>query len=134
MANIDYAVQAVTHRVRNVGTSLFHLVAVINRRNQPSGGMARDDIPLPGEVETDNAWFFQSRITIDPCESVGLQHADFPTVVIQPNPGNLEFLLHPHDRKIMASPGDFAVADPGQSFDVTNQGSSPATIVILKLY
>jgi hypothetical protein len=61
--------------------------------------MARDDIPLPGEVETDNAWFFQSRITIDPCESVGLQHADFPTVVIQPNPGNLEFLLHPHDRK-----------------------------------
>jgi len=132
--NIDYAVQPVTHRVRNVGISLFHLVAVINKRNRSSGGLTQYDILLPGEVETDNPWFYQSRITIVPFESVGLQHADLPTIIIQPSLGSLEFLLHPHNRKLMSSPGDFAVANPGQSFDVTNRGSSPTTIVILKLH
>jgi hypothetical protein len=131
--NIDYADQPVTHRVRNVGASLFRLVAVINKRNQPSERLAQHDIPLPGEIETDNPWFCQSRVTIAPFESVGLQHADFPTIVIQPSPGSLEFLLHPHTRKLMASPGGFAVADPGQSFDVTNRGSSPAATVIIRL-
>jgi hypothetical protein len=133
-SNIDYADQPVTHRVRNVGSSLFRLIAVINKRNQPSERPARHGIPLPGEVETDNAWFYQSRVTIAPCESVGLQQADSPTVVVQPSPGRLEFLVHPRNRKLMASLGDFAVADPGQSFDVTNRGSSPASIVIIKLH
>jgi hypothetical protein len=131
--NIDYADQPVTHRVRNVGASLFHLVAVINKRNQPSVRLSQHDVPLPGEVETDNMWFYQSRVTIAPSESVGLQNADLPTIVILPNPGSLEFLLHPHKQKLMASPGDFAVVDPSQSFNVTNRGSNPTEIVIIKL-
>jgi quercetin dioxygenase-like cupin family protein len=131
--NIDYADQPVTHRVRNVGDSLFRLIAVINKRSRPSETLAQHGIRLPGEVETDNEWFCQSRVTIAPRESVNLQHVDPPTAVVQSSQGSLEFLAHPDNRKLMASPGDFAVADPGHSLYVTNRGSSPATIVIISL-
>ena len=131
--NIDYANQPVTHRVKNVGNSLFRLIAIINKRNRPLDRSIRDDVNLPGEIEIENLWFLQSRATIAPGDSIKWRRADSQTIIVQASQGRLQYFLHPDNRKAMGSIGDFTVVDPEQSFEISNQGSKPADIVIIKL-
>jgi quercetin dioxygenase-like cupin family protein len=131
--NIDYANQPVTHRVRNVGNNLFRLIAIINKRNRPLDQSRRDDINLLGEIEIDNRWFLQSRVTIDPGDSIKWQRSDSQTIIVQASQGKLLYFLQPDNRKAMVSVGDFTVVDPEQSCEISNQGSEPADIVIIKL-
>lgn len=129
--NLDYADKPVTHRVRNVGNSLFRLIGVINKRNQPVGNVIQNE--LPGNVETDNQWFHQSRADVAPSESLESNVSNSPIVIVQAEEGKLQVSIGNDSPKLLSSPGDFAVANPSQSFEVVNEGGSPVELVIIRV-
>ncbi len=81
----SYVEQPVTHRIQNVGTSFFHLIAVLN---QTSG----EDATTPqangftGAPEMANRWYRAYRFTLAPGEAVRHQHA-VPSVAVQTTEG-----------------------------------------------
>ena len=129
--NLDYADKPVTHRVRNVGNSLFRLIGVINRRNQPVDDVIQNG--LPGNVETDNRWFHQSRADVAPDESLEFPVSNSPIVIVQVDEGKLKVSIGEDSLKLLSSPGDFAATNPSQHFEVMNEGSNPVEIVIIRV-
>lgn len=129
--NLDYADKPVTHRVKNVGDSLFRLIGVINKRNQPAGNIIQNE--LPGKAETDNPWFRQSRAVIAPGESLNSQVTNSPVVVVNVDEGKLRVSINKGSPELLVLPGDVAVANPSQHFEVVNEGSNPVEIVIVRI-
>jgi len=129
--NLDYADKPVTHRVRNVGNSLFRLIGVVNKSYQPVGNVIQKE--LPGNVETENQWFYQSRAVVTPGESIDSQVSNSHIVIVQVDEGKLQVSIGEESRELLSSSGDCAVIKSNQSFEVVNLGRSPAEIVIISV-
>jgi quercetin dioxygenase-like cupin family protein len=72
-----YAKEPLTHRVNNVGVSLFRLIGITNESaGDPSAAPGAD---FPGKPETDNPWFRSYRWTLT--APVDHRHAN-PVVVV----------------------------------------------------
>lgn len=85
MSTTSYVEKPVTHRIQNVGTSFFHLIAVLNQT-------AGDEVTSPqaagfaGTPEMTNRWYRAYRFTLAPGESARHRHAA-PAVVVQTTDG-----------------------------------------------
>jgi len=130
--DLKYAEQSFTHRVRNVGTEPFRLIAVTNSGpgTQASGPIRRSE--LPGEVENEVAWFRQSRVKLPPGESSGWFRSTFPIVVLQVGPGETELLSEDGDGQRMTSSGTFAFVEPGDGSEIRNRGAEPVTLIVIE--
>jgi hypothetical protein len=78
-----YVEKAYTHRVNNIGTSLFRLIGIANRTAGASG--AADDISgLSTKPELENNWYRAHRVVIKPGEATAAhKHATRVVVVMQ---------------------------------------------------
>jgi hypothetical protein len=100
--NIDYASEAITHKVSNAGPGLFRIIALVNgsagnidlRADRPSG--------LSGEPELENAWF-RSLLQVTRDDQV------------------IDELDHP---------GNWSWRKAGQSYSVKNVGGIATAVVI----
>jgi len=131
--DLRYAQQPFTHRVRNVGTEAFRLIAVTNSGpGTPSAGSGSGS-KLPGKVENDVAWFRQSRVAVPAGDSSGWFRSEFPMVVVQVSAGDAEVHSDDGDGDVMAAAGSFAYVESGRGAEIKNRGADPVTLVVIEV-
>ncbi len=129
-ANIDYAHEAVTHKVPNAGPGLFRIIALVNgsagnidlQSDRPQG--------LSAEPELENAWFRSYRIELAPGEETEVQLHKLPSVVVQVVDGLLQVTRDDEVINELDHPGSWAWRKAGQSYTVRNVGGIASAVVI----
>ena len=129
-SNIDYASQAVTHKVSNAGPGLFRIIALVNassgnidlRADRPNG--------LSGEPELENAWFRSYRIELAPGEETEIQLHQLPSVVVQVVDGLLQVTRDDEVIDELDHPGNWAWRKAGRPYKVRNVGAIATAVVV----
>lgn len=129
-SNIDYAHEAVTHKVTNAGPGLFRIIALVNgsagnidlQSDRPQG--------LSGEPELENAWFRSYRVELAPGEETEVQLHKLPSVVVQVVDGLLQVTRDDEVIDELDHPGNWAWRKAGQSYKVRNVGAIATAVVI----
>ena len=131
--NSSYARRPQTHRVRNVGSDLFRLIAVTNGNTSPLSQDTQSQSQLPGALETETRWFRQSRLRLTAGSSSGWHESGRQIVVVQASQGEAELRRRDADAEVMNAAGSFVFVDQGGSYQVRNQGSDPVTLVVVEV-
>ena len=129
-SNIDYASEAVTHKVPNAGPGLFRIIALVN---DSAGNVdLESDRPegLSAEPELENAWFRSYRVELAPGEETEVQLHKLPSVVIQVVDGLLQVTRDDEVIDELDHPGSWAWRKARQSYKVRNVGSIATAVVI----
>src|SRR5688500_6671338 len=128
--NVDtsYGRQPITHRVTNVGSQLFNLIAITNSTVSP-GDLAPPD--MPGDFELQNRWFNQSRARLYAGAAQRWYSAASPTIVVQPLPGAAMVLLESGEKHVLNAPGSWALVPAGVRYQLTSPSS--ATLVLVQV-
>lgn len=129
-ANIAYASEPLTHKVRNDGPGMFHIIALVHdgsgqpvsENDQPSG--------MSIEPEIENSWFRSYRYELEPGESTSMQTHSNPTFVVLGTEGVAHVSREDGITRELARPGDWAWREPGSSYQLTNVGDSPVAIIV----
>jgi hypothetical protein len=125
MSTTSYVEKPVTHRIQNVGTGFFHLIAVLNQT-------AGEDVMTPqangfaGTPEMTNKWYRAYRFTLAPGESARHQHA-VPAVVVQASDG--QAVAAGTRTWGLNWPTAWAFFERDESHEVRNAGRTPTEFV-----
>ncbi len=130
--DLGHAEQPLIHRIRNVGSETFRLIAVTNAGPPAPLDGLEADAPLPGEIETDVEYFRQSRVTL--ALGSGSEHfrSPFPVVVVQVSQGRTDLAISEEYRRHLSGPGGFAFVEPGRDTELRNSGDVPVTLVVIE--
>ncbi len=127
--SLEYATTPLTHRVANIGSGEFRLIAVTNRgtgnTNGPSG--------LPGTMEAESQWFRRSRLVLEAGASAQFQEVRFPVVLIMVTEGTLQAQYQDSNIASARTLGGWLVLDPGRSYTVRNTGGTAVTVVVVEV-
>jgi len=128
--NVDtsYVRAPVTHRVTNVGSRLFNLIAITNSTVSPGGAGSPE---MPGALELQNRWFIQTRARLAAGATRRWYSTSSPTIVVQPLPGAATVLLESGKRHFLNTPGSWALVPAGTRYRLTSPGS--ATLVVVQV-
>jgi quercetin dioxygenase-like cupin family protein len=125
MSTTSYVEKPVTHRIQNVGTGFFHLIAVLNQT-------AGEDVTTPqangftGTPEMTNPWYRAYRFTLAPGEVARHRHA-VPAVVVQASDG--QAVVTAARTWGLNWPTAWAFFDRDESHEVRNAGRTPTEFV-----
>jgi quercetin dioxygenase-like cupin family protein len=126
---VTYVEKPFTHRVNNVGTSLFRLVGIANRTAGADG--AADDVSgLSAKPELENRWYRAHRVVLEPQTSTASHRHATPVVVVMQTPGTAA--AEGASWSPLNGPGDF-VWQPAGSHVVHNRGSSAIEFVEIEI-
>ena len=123
-APANYIDKGQTHRVNNVGTSLFRLIGVANMT--PGDAAASTSTAKP---ELENRWYRAERLVIAPGASAPVPSAAGMVVVVMQTSGTAAL-----DGKVwypLNGPGDFARIDGTTAYVVHNRGASDIELVAI---
>jgi quercetin dioxygenase-like cupin family protein len=123
-----YAATPLTHRVTNVGGSLFRLLAISVRSNEPVDHTGE----LPGRVEATSSWFRQSRVALPPGETSGWYTSASSVLIVQPLAGRAEVITDAGARGLDA-PGSWTLIAPGQRYRLRNAGPGPGNALAIQV-
>ncbi len=125
MSTTSYVEKPVTHRIQNVGTSFFHLIAVLN---QTAGDEATSSqaAGFAGTPEMTNRWYRAYRFTLAPGETIRHQHAA-PAVVVQTTDG--QAVATAARTWGLNWPTAWAFFDRDEAHEVRNPGRTPVEFV-----
>lgn len=128
--NVDtsYVRQPITHRVTNVGSQLFNLLAITSSTASPPDSGRLD---MPGELELQNRWFAQSRARLSAGGSPRWYSAPSPTIVVQPLQGAATVLLESGGNHGLEAPGSWVLVPAGVRYQLTSPSS--ATLVVVQV-
>lgn len=128
--NVDtsYVRQPITHRVTNVGSRLFNLIAITNSTVSPNDSGQPE---MPGTLELRNRWFTQSRARLSAKAAKRWYSARSPTIVVQPLPGAATVLLRSGEKHVLNAPGSWALVPAGTRYQLTS--ASSATLVVVQV-
>jgi hypothetical protein len=122
-APANYIDKGQTHRVNNIGTSLFRLIGI--------GNMTPGDTAPPQATATtpelENRWYRAERLVIAPGASAPVPAAAGTVVVVMQTSGSAALdgkIWHP-----LNGPGDFARVDGTTPYVVHNRGASEIEVV-----
>lgn len=126
----SYVDTPVTHRVNNVGDSLFRLIAVVN---QSTGSEAdADDVSgLSPKPELLNRYFRAHRVRLAPGQATSRHRHATPIVVVQQTAGRLS--VEGATRAEVSEPGAFAFDEGRGTHEVKNVGDSPVDLIEVEL-
>jgi hypothetical protein len=128
--NVDtsYVRQPIAHRVTNVGSQLFNLIAITTSTVSP-----RDSGPLdmPGGLELQNRWFTQSRVRLSCGAAPRWYSTTSPTIVVQPLQGTAMVILESGERHVLDTPGSWAMVPADARYQLTS--TSAATLVVVQV-
>ena len=129
-SDTSYALQPVTHRVANLGTTAFHLIGITNAGPgaSPDPGVSSD---LPGTVEHNSRWFQASRLAVPPGIESPWLSASAPLVVVQPGEGRVQVERDPGTPTLLEGPAAWAYLPTGARYRVINAGAFSATLVFV---
>ncbi len=128
--NVDtsYARQPITHRVTNVGSQLFNLIAITNSALMPNDSTSS---AMPGILELQNRWFRQSRALLAAGAAKRWYSADSPTIIVQPTPGAAGVLLESGGNHVLNKPGSWVLVPAGARYQLAS--ASSATLVVVQV-
>jgi quercetin dioxygenase-like cupin family protein len=118
----SYAERAITHRLENVGESLFRAMVVIN---ETAGDEAttQEAAGFSGKPELTNRWFRAYRLALAPGESTPKHRHTVPVAIFQASSGrgglgigNMKFEFN--------DPGQWAFFDAGDAHELKNAGDA----------
>jgi hypothetical protein len=122
-APANYVEKPSTHRVNNVGSSLFRLIGIAN--------MTPGDMAAPAasaaKPEQENRWYRADRLVIAAGASAPVPSYAGTVVVVMQTPGSAAVegaVWHP-----LNGPGDFARIDGSTSYVVHNRGKAEIEVV-----
>jgi len=123
----SYAQRPLTHRVTNVGTKPFRLIAVTNAAASPA---VRDVAGMPGVLELRNRWFAQSRVRV----SAGARTwypVPTATIIVAPFGGPATVLLESGETHVLSAAGSWTFLPAGTRYQLSSTGS--ATLVVVQV-
>jgi hypothetical protein len=132
VVDLDYIHSPKTHRVRNVDDHLFRLIAVIN----DGGGLSQGYTEFqPAGWTTENftnRWFASSRMDVSVDIPSNWTTAESDTVLV--NPKGATLMLSYKDAPNAASAlGHWQLINKGMTYQVSNTGTAPASLVVVKV-
>lgn len=130
--NVDYAREPYTHRVTNIGSTLFRLIATANYGSGRTPQKSAQERPVPGTVENDSEWFRTWRLTLPPRESTDWYLSVHPSVLIQVTPGALEIGHREETYRVLRAPGEVAHQVGGSEFRIRNVSAGPVEFVVVE--
>lgn len=127
-----YAIRPLTHRVTNVGSGPFRLIAVLNgHKGGPAA--AEEGAESPGTPEIQSSWFRQTRLTLAPGQSSDWYTSSAPIVIVQPGMGPvLVDQASAKKKDPLNRPGDWTYVPPGSRYRVTNSGTAQTVVVVVR--
>lgn len=129
--NESYARNPVVHRVENIGDAPLHLIMVLNERRDSVAVNAGILSGMPGVVELGSSFFAQSRLSLEPGESLDW-HGVTARIVFTLASDGLVLIRNktqPGMTRGMHEPGDFHVIDSDGGLLFENKSDRVATIV-----
>jgi hypothetical protein len=123
---ITYVEKPYTHRVNNIGTSLFRLIGIINRT--PGANGAADDVSgLSPKAELENNWYRAHRVVLKPGESSAPHKHATAVVVVMQTPGTV--VSESPAWSPINGPGDYAWHAGADSHVLRNRGGSEVELM-----
>lgn len=123
-APANYIDKGQTHRVNNVGQSLFRLVGIANMTPGDAAGTAAAGTTTP---ELENRWYRAERMVIAPGSSAPVPSAAGLVVVVMQTPGTVA--IDGTSWSPLNGPGDYARLDGTQKSVVHNRGTADVELV-----
>lgn len=123
-APANYVEKPSTHRVNNIGTSLFRLIGIANMTPGDAAAPATASTTKP---ETENRWYRAERLVIPAGGSAPVPTYAGTVVVVMQTPGSAAVdgsVWHP-----LNGPGDLARIDGSKSHVVHNRGAAEIEVV-----
>ncbi len=123
-APANYVEKPSTHRVNNVGTSLFRLIGIANMTPGDAAAPAATTTTKP---ETENRWYRAERLVIPAGGSAPVPTYAGTIVVVMQTPGSAALdgsVWHP-----LNGPGDLARIDGSKAHVVHNRGTVEVEVV-----
>jgi hypothetical protein len=131
---LEYAREPLTHRVANIGSELFRLIAVINRGpGRPNPSVDAASSRMPGSFEAESEWFIRSRLSLQPGEESRAETLVSPIVVVQVSPGEAELWTRDDLAGSTRAAGDWLVLDRGSTYRLRNPGHGVATLILVEV-
>lgn len=126
----NYVEKPVTHRVNNIGDSLFRLIAVGNLSKGTDADT--DDVSgLGAKPEVLNKYYRAYRVSLPAGQSTAAHKHAWPVVVVQQTAGQLA--IEGSANATTTEPGKFAFHDGSGTHQVKNTGRSAVEIVEVEL-
>lgn len=127
---VSYVEKPVTHRVNNVGDSLFRLIAVVNRSAGSDSG-ADDVSGLSEKPEVVNRYYRAHRVTLAPGASTASHPHMTPVVVVQQAAGSVT--VEGATTTELREPGTFAFHEGTGPHLIKNVGSTAVDVIEVEL-
>lgn len=125
----SYATKPLTHRVKNVGGTLFRLIAITNDA-APSAGSPN---PLPGTAVHSSSWYTVAQLTLPSGQDSGWQTALAPLVIVQPGAGRAQVEREGNQGPTaLDQPGAWAFIAKGTRYRISNAGPVTAAVVVVE--
>jgi quercetin dioxygenase-like cupin family protein len=129
-STITYVEKPYTHRVNNVGTSLFRLIGIANRTAGANG--AADDISgLSAKAELENNWYRAHRVVLKPGESSTAHKHATAVVIVMQTPGTVA-----SESPVWSpinGPGDYAWHTGADPHVLHNRGASEVELMEIEV-
>lgn len=125
-----YVEKPYTHRVNNVGTSVFRLIGIANRTG--GAASASDDVSgLSMTPELVNNWYRAHRVVLKPGDATAPHRHAVPVVVVMQTPGTASSVGATWSP--LNGPGDIARHDGTEPHVVRNGGTSEIELVEIEV-
>lgn len=127
MSDVSYAQRSVTHRIGNVGTSLYRALGVINETQGGDEAITEEGAGFSSKAESSNRWFRVYRIALAPGEKTAPHQHKAPVVILEDTSGKgvaagpMKFELN--------EPGQWAFFDAGDRHEITNTGTDKLDLI-----
>jgi hypothetical protein len=133
---LEYADSPVVHRVTNIGTTPFRLIAVTHLDGPRSAGRS-GEVPaparLPGVIEAESAWFVRARLRVEPGRTVSVPGGRDPVVMIQVSAGRVEVSGDGGLERATDSVGGWVVLASGGRHELHSSSTEDVTVVLVQV-
>jgi mannose-6-phosphate isomerase-like protein (cupin superfamily) len=126
-SDVSYAERAVTHRIQNIGTGLYHALGVINETPGGDETVTEAAAGFSDKAESSNRWFRIHRVALAPGEKTAAHQHKAPVVVLQDSAGKglatgaMTFEFN--------EPGQWGFFDAGVRHEISNAGSERLELI-----
>lgn len=132
VVDLDYIRSPKTHRVRNADNHLFHLIAVINDGEGLADGYTEFQPTNLTAKPFTNRWFTSGRMDVSVDMPSNWTTAESDTVLVNPKAAPL-MLSYKAPCNTATEIGHWKLIKKGMTYQVSNIGTSPASIVMVEV-
>ncbi len=127
----SYAERSLTHRVTNVGQTLFRLIAVPSKRSGTENTVASE--PLPGDLISENRWFRNSILRIAGYQASKGYTANEPTVLVMVGDGRIIIERGDGWMTSLEAAGQSTIMSRDERYRIRNGAEQPSEIVFVEV-